>query len=97
MVERNLAKVEVASSSLVSRSKKPPIRPVRLAGGASSRLALVASALALALALAADAGCKTETEGEVATAAPVRLGGDRFRVDLFDDDHALGGAVGRDD
>ncbi|MCA9651476.1 MAG: thioredoxin domain-containing protein [Myxococcales bacterium] len=47
--------------------------------------------MALALALAADAGCKTETEGEVATAAPVRLGGDRFRVDLFDDDHALGG------
>ena len=90
LVERNLAKVEVASSSLVSRSKKArSLRPARLAGGALARSALgVALGLAASVAVPVATGCRTEPEPE---AAPrIRIDGERRRVELFADDRALG-------
>jgi protein-disulfide isomerase len=101
LVERNLAKVEVASSSLVSRSKPHRFRPARLAGGALAYLGpgpkaraigrwVVALALGLAIP-AAVGGCKTDAEAE--TAPRIRIDGERHRVELFPDDQALGSST----
>ena len=79
MVERNLAKVEVASSSLVSRSK-----PKRLAFRPVAR----AVPILLLLAALAASGCPTEEQD----AAPrVRIDAERYKVELLADDYALGG------
>ncbi len=105
MVERNLAKVEVASSSLVSRSNtrplqeanhlRPNLRPARLAGGAlaHSRFELASRISRWALALAVAAGGLVggcRTDPAPEAAPRIRIDGARHRVDLFPDDHALG-------
>jgi protein-disulfide isomerase len=100
LVERNLAKVEVASSSLVSRSRSYGLRPTRLAGGAlahplvhlgvgsAARLAL---ALGLGLAAPVVTGCRADPEPQ--GAPRIRIDGQRHRVELYPDDHALGSAA----
>ncbi len=82
MVERNLAKVEVASSNLVSRSSRNAQRPARLAGGALACLALV---------LGVAAGCPADEHKDQPAKPQVRIDAQRYRVDLYDDDHVLGG------
>ncbi len=95
LVERNLAKVEVASSNLVSRSK----RRFQTSGSGvfvcyvrattvMRRITLCSSLLALALSTAA--GCPAD---ETPSAKPrIRIDAERYRVPLLADEYALGGA-----
>jgi len=72
-------------------------RPVRLAGGASSRLGPVRTlagiglALTLGLTSAIGSGCRHDAEADDAARPRIRIDAERHQVELFDDDYALGG------